>query len=366
MSEDGSSEASSRGTSDSTSESDRNRGGLERRSYLSTAAAGFAALGVGPRAGSAASGTDEPAALAGGGASADLDPVADITEFGADPSDPNHDDAGAYNEAVRAVAEAGGGSITLPEGTITFDSGLEHEPVLDGDGGNEDGIAGFGVHGRGSDATTVRASVEFSLNGPNRHGAFRNFELSGMTLDYTEATNQNTMVNTVDGFVVSDVDIVGSGDLRNVSGLWRNGIWKDSTLRDGTMDYGGLFDVQATNVVFRNVTCTGSSTAGFWHNASENVVHLDCEVAECNGSGISGENSPSDIAVIGGSYHHNGMRGLGTSGLSVFDAHLHDNSQDPGSDFDEMWGNVAIGNRIEGGSEIYVAATGNTPSIDTE
>lgn len=31
-----------------------------------------------------------------------------------------------------------------------------------------------------------------------------------------------------------------------------------------------------------------------------------------------------------------------------------------------MWGNVAVGNRIEGSSETDVAATGNAPSIDTE
>lgn len=61
---------------------------------------------------------------------------------------------------------------------------------------------------------------------------------------------------------------------------------EDSTLRDGTVTYGGLFDIQATNVVFRNVTCAGSPTADFWHNASGNAVHPDREVAECDGSGI--------------------------------------------------------------------------------
>lgn len=357
-----------RAETDETTNPERTRPGVERRSYLSLAGSMIGSIGVSSGLSSAATDSKQTDTTTTTPAMetefTSFSPTVDITDFGADPSDPSHDDSAAYNEAVQAVADSSGGSIALPSGTITFDSELDHYPLINGDGGNENSVTAFGVHGDGSEKTTVETTVSFEVNGTSRAEAFENFQLSGMTFDYTSATNESGIVNTVDGFEIVDVDVVGSPELRNVSGIWRNGVWRDSTLRDGDMDYAGLFDIQASNVLFQNVTCTGSSSAGFWHNGSENVVHLDCEAADCQGSGIGGENSPKNLTVIGGSYHHNGMRGLDVGGMSAFNTHLHDNSQEPGSNYDEMWGNVAIGNRIEGGAEIYVAAVNNTPPID--
>lgn len=316
---------------------------MNRRSYLSLAGVSLASLGVSSGLGSAAD-TDS-----------DTFPISD---YGANPSDPAHDDSPAYNEAVQAVADNGGGSVALPAGTITFDSGLDHWPLINGNGGNENGVESFGLHGQGSEKTTIETTVSFEVNGAGRDEAFRNFQLSGLTFDYRDATNQNGIVNTIDGFEIVDVDIHGSPELRNVSGTWENGIWKQSTLRDGEMSYAGLFDVEMHNVVLEDVTCDGSMSAGFWHNGSSNVHHVDCEVMRCEGPGIGGEQEPEDLTVIGGEYHHNGMQGIGVSGVSAFGTHIHDNSQD-GWNFDAMWGQVLIGSRVDDSVEIYGAMIGN-------
>lgn len=86
--------------------------GVQRRSYLSLAGAAAATLGVGSGLGAAGSGAERPDALAGGEAAADLGPVVDVTEFGADPSDPDHDDVAG--DGVRTVASVASHHVVQP------------------------------------------------------------------------------------------------------------------------------------------------------------------------------------------------------------------------------------------------------------
>ena len=306
----------------------------------------------------------------GGGGAANL-PGVDIREFGADPTDPSHDDAPAYNEAVQRVAELGGGVIVLPNGDITFDSGLSHDPLVNGDGGNENGVAGFGVTGQGQGLTRVDTTVGFTMNGGGRVEAFENFYLGNLTITMHADQHEEGIHNTVDGFLVENVETDGSGGTTSISGTWRNGIWRDCHHHDVSASYAGIFDVRCENVRFENVRCINGPKAGWWHNYSRRVWHVNCEAAQCGGSGISGEVDPTtgdpceNLYVIGGEYHNNGMRGMMRGDLYVYNAYIHDNDQQ-GTGYAEAAVKVLANCRIEGGWVEAAYLHGNTPPVVTD
>lgn len=286
-----------------------------------------------------------------------------LTAFGADPSDPTHDDAPAYKGAVAELAAQGGGVLELPTGTTTLASELNHSMLLNDAGGNATGVAGFRLRGRGSDRTVVMGHTSLNLNGSNRRQAFENYGLAGMTLDFRHAEQRDGLVNTVERFLVEDVKTLGAPETALVSGTWRDGVWRSCTLDGGDMRYAGLFDVRAERVLFQNVTCRRSSTSGWWHNRSQDVYHVQCRASGCAGSGISGENDPRNITVIGGEYNHNRQRGLHGDGIEVFLAHIHDNDR-AASGYRGLATGVAVGCRVTNDdAKVSRFAANNVPPL---
>lgn len=248
-------------------------------------------------------------------------PVIDITAYGATPDD-GTDDTAAFNSAISEAANHDGAVIRLPNGRIKVDN-PDYTPLFTdpstGDYSFKTGFEKLAVVGGGGSIVDVSGSgwviATTNLTKANSPGPMLH---QGFTINLDSPTGNGLLWGATDS-TFRDIRVVGNA---NTNPGFHGSFYECEWINVGSQDvsnisFAGVWDVTATRTVWKGcfVDGVGAGYSAWWHNASDDCEHIGCHVRNTD-NGINGENSPTNIRVIGGTYENlqrRGFTGLGVS-----------------------------------------------------